>query len=606
MAAEYDFIIVGSGPAGGALAYFLAQSPKKPKILILEAGSDNSDNNLRVDGKRWLTFMNKDMNYGYKTAPQPDANNREIDYSRGRGLGGSSAVNFGVFTVGAKDDYDEWSRLVEDPGESFFGWDRTKARLKKLETFHGRAPVTLENGTKYVSPRLEDHGSDGPLQVGYPAEWEDTVAPFLDQSENFGFPLNPDHNSGNPLGMSALISSAHNGRRSTARDLLQAIESLPNVTILTSCPVQRLVFDPSGLKKNPKVIGVESNSTKYLATKEVILCAGSLDTPKILMHSGIGPADQLSRFFIPLVHQNEAIGQNLRDHGFCPLVYLRKTPPLSDRARFYSSPTAQEEALAQWSKDGTGPWAKFACQTGIGFFKLPKLVASPEFLALLEDEKSYLNKPTIPHWEIFSHFPIHWFMPEAFPTLPENTMSAGEVDASRFDYTCLLVFLYNAQARGSVSLQSSDPNVPLVFDPKFLSHPYDRRAAVEALREALRYTRTERFIEEHKVHDEGGVIAAPPTWDSKGEPGEEPSDEDLLDYWRNTISSSWHMSGTVKMGRAGEKDAVVDRKFRLIGVEGLRVADMSVAPVLLSGHTQAGAYLTGVAAAERILEDYGL
>ncbi|KAM7203189.1 hypothetical protein V8F20_004131 [Naviculisporaceae sp. PSN 640] len=602
MAAEYDFIIVGSGPAGGALAYFLAKAPSAPKILVLEAGGDNNDNSLRVDGKRWLTFQNKDMNYFYKTAPQKDALDREIDYSRGRGLGGSSAVNFGVFTVGAKDDYDEWSRLVESPeeGESFFGWERTQSRLKELETFHGRAPLTLANGTKYVSPKLEDHGSSGPLHVGYSAEWEDSVAPFLDQSETFGFPLNPDHNSGNPLGMSALISSAAGGRRSTARDLLQEIEYLPNVTIRTSSPVQRLIFDPSSVSATPKVTGVESNSTTYLASKEVILCAGALDTPRILLHSGIGPASELTKFSIPVVLDVPSIGQGLRDHAFTPLVYLRKTPPISARARFYSSLSEQETALAQWNKDGTGPWAKFACQTGIGFFKLgSQLTSSREFLALPQSEQAYLNKPTVPHWEVFSHFPMHWFMPEAFPTLPTDAKAVlPDEEVAKFDHTTLLVFLYNAQARGNLSLQSSDPNVPLVFDPKFLSHEYDRRAAIEALREALKFTHSDAFQAEHV-----SVITEPKP---SGEGDKEPSDEDLLNYWRNTISSSWHMTGTVKMGKKGEPDAAVDKTFKLMGVEGLRVADMSVLPVLLNGHTQAGAYLTGVACAERIVEEYGL
>lgn len=543
--------------------------------------------------------MNKDMNYGYKTAPQKDASNREIDYSRGRGLGGSSAVNFGVFTVGAKDDHDEWSRLVEDDNESFFSWERTQARLKKLETFHGRAPLTLENGTKYVSPNLDNHGSSGPLHVGYPAEWEDSVAPFLDQAETFGFPLNPDHNSGNPLGMSALISSARGGRRSTARDLLQEIESLPNVTIRTSSPVQRLVFDPSSLSTTPKVIGVESNSTRYLAAKEVILSAGALDTPRILLHSGIGPASELAKFSIPVTLPVPSIGQNLRDHAFAPLVYLRKTPPISDRARFFSSLSAQESALAQWTKDGTGPWAKFTCETGIGFFKLgPRLTSSAEFLALPESEQTFLNKPTIPHWEVISHFPMHWFMPEAFPPLSTDpTAVVDDETAARFDYTTLLVFLYNAQARGTLSLQSSDPNVPLIFDPKFLSHEYDRRAAVEALREALRFVKSEPFQAEHS-----SVITEP----KPSTEGGDLSDEDLLGYWRNTISSSWHMTGTVKMGRKGDPDAAVDKTFRLMGVDGLRVADMSVVPVLLSGHTQAGAYLTGIACAERVIEEYGL
>ncbi|KAK3313258.1 hypothetical protein B0H66DRAFT_632378 [Apodospora peruviana] len=595
MSADYDFIIVGGGAAGGALTYFLAQSSKKPRILLLEAGAQNSDGNLRVDGQRWLTFLNKDMNYGYKTVPQQDAAGRELDYSRGRGLGGSSAINFGVFTVGAQGDYDEWARVVSEDDDSdpgFFSWEHMQARLRKLETFHDALPSSIANGSKYVSPRPENHGTSGPLHVGYAGEWEDDVVPWLDLYLEAGYPLNPDHNSGNPIGMSPLISSAHNGKRSTSRDLLVQLESLDNVTILTDSPVQRVILDTSGADTPTKAIGVESNGKGYLAAKEVVLCAGALDTPRILMHSGIGPADQLDKFGIPVVVASPAVGSGLRDHAFCPLVYLRRPEsvpnyPTGSRAALYSDQAVMDAALEQWKRDGTGPWAKIACQAAIGFFKFSDaFTASSEFQALPDAEKAHLSHPTVPHYEVFTHFPISFFMPEAFP--------AGIQNIDKFNYQCLLVFLYNAQSRGEVRLQSSDPNVPLLFDPKFLGVEFDRRAAVEALREALKVVKSPAYAK-----DTLSVVAEPPNAASA-------TDEELLAYWRQTISSSWHMTGTVKMGKKGDADAAVDSGFRVIGVDGLRVADMSVLPVLLSGHTQAGAYLTGTTAAEKLISDFDL
>ncbi|KAH7196495.1 uncharacterized protein B0J16DRAFT_326053 [Fusarium flagelliforme] len=559
----YDFIVVGGGPAGSSVAAGLASAGKKPSVLLLEAGGTNADRNLRVDGQRWLTFMNKDMNWGYKTTPQEHADSRELDYSRGKGLGGSSAINFGVYSVGARDDYEEWARIV---GDDAFAWNKIQKRFKSLETFHGALPEGIDK--KYAAPKNEDHGSQGKLHVGYAAEWETDLPPVLDLFEDAGFPLNPDHNSGNPLGMSVLINSSYKGRRSTANDLLEPKPE--NLTVLTDSSVQRVILEGN------KAVGVEVGDKKYYASKEVILSAGALNTPSILMHSGIGPASQLNQFKIPVAKDVPRIGQGLRDHMFTPLVYTRKE---GDTARkpFYGDQKAMDEALQQWRQDGTGPWTKFACELGIGWFKLDKLVKSEEFKALPEQEKEYLMKETVPHYEILTHFPIHWFIPQ-FPDCNLN-------------YSCILVFYYNSQSQGEVTLQSSDPNVPLKFDPKFLSTPFDRRAAIESLRDAFRLVKHENYVK-NNVDTMVGPVGD--------------SDEELLAHWRATISSSWHMCGTTKMGKKDDPEAVVDNDFKVIGFEGLRVADMGVVPVLASCHIQSVAYVTGMTAAEKLIAEYGL
>ena len=523
--------------------------------------------------------MNQDMNWGYKTVPQAHCDGREIDYSRGKGLGGSTSINFGVYTRGARDDYEEWCRMVDDPA---FKWEQVKARFKALEDFQNNLPNNFNS--KYAAPDPQDHGNSGPLKVGYAADLEKDLLPLLDIFEDAGFPLNPDHNSGNPIGMSVLINSSRNGLRSTANDLLTPVPG--DLTIVTSSPVSKVLLEGEtavgvetyGGKKcenpvPPSIPRQHANASPAdFASKEVILSAGSLDNPKILMHSGLGPRPQLEKFDIPVVKDIPAIGQGLRDHMFCPLVHTRKEGD-TDRASFYSDEKKMEQALEQWKKDGTGPWAKFACELGIGWFKLPRLVASEEFRSLPEAEKAYLNRETVPHYEIITHFPIHWFMP-GFPS--EN-----------LNYSCLLVFYDNAQSRGEVTLQSADPAIPLKFDPRFLSEPFDRRAAIESLREALRIVKHEGYAKNSVA-----MMAGPA----------DDSDDALLAYWKQTISSSWHMSGTVKMGKPGEEDAVVDSDFRVMGIRNLRVADMSVVPVLVSGHTQAAAYMTGIICAEKIVK----
>lgn len=561
----YEFIVVGSGPAGSALAAKLANSKGKPSVLLLEAGEEKTDRNLRVDGQRWITFQNQSMNWGYKTTPQEDCNNREIDYSRGRCMGGSSAINFGVYSVGARDDYQEWARIV---GDEDFGWQNIQRRLKDLETFHGEIPEGMDK--KYANPDTNDHGSEGPLHVGFAREWERDLPELLDIYEKAGFPLNPDHNSGNPIGMSVLINSAHQGLRSTAGDLVVGGEN-NNLTIATNAPVQRILLE------GKKAVGVEANGKKYYGTKEVILSAGSLNDPRILMHSGIGPAAQLQQYNIDVVQDVPAVGQGLRDHCFVPMVNTR-TDTSTDRKAFYGSEAAMDAAKKEWEESGTGPWAKFACELGIGWFKLTEqLTSTPEFKALPEDEQKYLLQETVPHYEVITHFPIHWFIPD----FPKEALN----------YSCLLVFLFNAQTRGEVTLQSSDPDAPLLFNPKFLAHPFDRRLAIEALRDSFRVAKHESYTKDNVAE-----LAMP-----KGE-----SDEDLLEYWRQNISSSWHMTGTVKMGKTEDSDAVVDPDFKVKGIENLRIADMGVVPVLVNAHVQAVAYVTGVTCAEKLIKEYGL
>ncbi|KAI0404819.1 hypothetical protein F4802DRAFT_213117 [Xylaria palmicola] len=559
---KFDFVVIGGGPAGCTAAADLAGSSKKPSVLLLEAGSDNADRNLRVSGQRFTTFMNPDVNWGYKTTSQDDCAGREIDYSRGFGLGGSSAINFGVYSIGARDDYEEWARIA---GDHAFGWDHMHRRFRDLESFDPALPAGVS--AKYAAPKASDHGSSGPLKIGYAREFEDDFTSVLDVFEKAGWPLNPDHNSGDPIGMATVINSSMNGLRTTASDLLEPKPE--NLTIVTKAAVQRLILEGT------RVVGVQTKEARYFASKEVVLTAGSLNSPSILMHSGIGPAQQLQEFGIPVVRDIQAVGQGLRDHMFVPLVYQR-TETSTSRASFYGNPQAMDDALKQWQKDGTGDWSKYASELGIGWKKLEGLELSPEFQSLPRGEQEFLRKETVPHYEVITHFPIHYFV----PTVPADT-----------HYSCFLVFYYNAQSRGEVTLQSADPDVPLRFNPRFLGTAFDRAVAVRALREVLQLAKTEAYAK-----DTVAALAVP----------ESESDDDLLAYWQQYIASSWHMTGTLKMGKPADADAVVDRDFRLMGFEGLRVADMSVVPVLNNCHVQAVAYVTGATCAEKLIQEYQL
>lgn len=312
-----------------------------------------------------------------------------------------------------------------------------------------------------------------------------------------------------------------------------------------------------------------------MASKEVIISAGSLDTPKILMHSGIGPAAELTKFNIPVIHDLPAIGQGLKDHPFVPLLITRN-PETNDRNAFYQNPEAMATAMTQWEQDGTGPWARHGCQLGIGWFKSDRITSSEEFKALPADVQDFLNRETIPHYEIATGYPLHLQVPHMFQD---------------YSYLCLGAFLMNQQSRGEVRLQSSNPDVPLLFDPRFLDHPYDRRACIEMYRHMLEATEHPAFAK-----DTVARVIAPAS----------KSDEDILQFWRDNLGSSWHMTGTVKMGKEGDKDAAVDSTFRVFGIQNLRVADMSVVPVMTNNHTQATAYVTGATCGEVLVKEYGL
>ncbi len=189
------------------------------------------------------------MNWGLKTAPLAQCNGRQIDYSTGKGLGGGSAINFGVYAVGARDDYEAWAEIVENPS---FGWGKMQDRIKRLESFSGLK--NANNKKQHGRPATENHGFTGPLKVGYAKEWDRDLLPLLDSFAEAGLERNFDHNSGNPIGLGLTINSAGNGRRTTAADILAGAPD--NLVVLTDSPVQRVLLE------GKKAAGVQTKENK--------------------------------------------------------------------------------------------------------------------------------------------------------------------------------------------------------------------------------------------------------------------------------------------------------------------------------------------------------
>jgi choline dehydrogenase-like flavoprotein len=198
------------------------------------------------------------------------------------------------------------------------------------------------------------------------------------------------------------------------------------------------------------------------------------------MHSGLGPAAHLAEFNLPVLVDIPAIGQGLRDHPFSPIAFLRE-PRTNTRNAFFGSQEAMDAALTQWEKNNSGPWTRYGAQLMMGFLKSEATTASEEYKALPEDVKRFLSKPTTPHFEVIAGCPLHMLAPGM---------------TTDYSYTAVLVFLMIAQSYGEVKLQSSDPDVPLLFNPNLLAHEYDRRVVIEAMREALAITKHEAFAKD--------------------------------------------------------------------------------------------------------------
>ncbi|KAE9368323.1 GMC oxidoreductase [Stipitochalara longipes BDJ] len=541
MAALYDFVVVGAGASGSVVASRLAHTASRPSVLLLESGGPNDSlDNLSGEDRFGLAFSaGSPLNWGYKTQPQNHLDGQEIDYSRGKGLGGSTAINFCGWVVGPRDDYDEWAKLVEDES---FGWANAKACLRKIENLHPEIPNSKLQ--KYVDVKVEDHGNEGKLHLTYGSSWVSNVGDIFVAAEQSGFGTNTDTNSGDPIGMGMGSVCIYKGQRLTASSAYLSSPP-PNITILPHASVAKILI------KGKIATGVELvSSRRFLARKEVIVCGGALNSPQILMLSGVGPREELQKHGIPLIHELQMVGKNLQDHCFSSVGIVMKLDENSPESADQQSPTP------------------------MGWFKIPTVLSSKEHENLPKRLKSFLDMPTVPTVEIATHTPPSFLS----HTVSPNTSFLGAI--------CLV---FNPQSRGTVLLQSSNPTAAPLIDPNFLTHEYDKRVIIEGMREMMRLLSA-------PVYASKTIQTLFPNDDS---------DETIWEYVRHNTFSSWHMSGTVCMG-VNSASACVDSNFRVFGLESLRVVDLSVCPFVPNNHTQSTAYVVGELAAEKLIKEYDL
>jgi choline dehydrogenase-like flavoprotein len=419
---------------------------------------------------------------------------------------------------------------------------------------------------KYAEWKPENHGTDGPVKISDSSEWESHQESTLLASYENGWKANLDGNDGDPIGMAVGATTGWRGRRTTAKSAY--LDGAPsNLEIVTDAAVTKILFD------GKIAVGVQAGGKDYHAAKDVILSAGALDSPKLLMLSGVGPKAELDKHGISVL-QDLPVGIGLQDHLYLPVI-LETKAGANQRAASLTS-DAIEDARIQFNLDGSGPLSIMNNSAIVGFAKGSEAVyESQAFRDLPEQVQEYMKKPTVPTYEVAG----------VVPTIPLPGYDPMKT------YNSVFIFGMVPQSRGTVTLKSTDPKDPPISDPKFFSHPFDQVALVDGLRRVYKWlhhpTMTAEIVSNFAV----------PKSDR---------DEDLVDHIKNYGASTWHMSCTAMMGKPDDASAVVTTDFKVKGLESLRVADLSVTPFLPNAHTVSIGYLIGETAAERIIQEYGL
>ncbi|KAI8169650.1 hypothetical protein K4K49_012030 [Colletotrichum sp. SAR 10_70] len=540
MAQEFDFVIVGGGTAGCLLAARLAATPSRPSVALLEGGGDINRPEYRRTAERYFTVAQPGLDYGYVSTPQEHARGREVPQARGKGLGGSSAVNFQVWSLGARAEFDAWA---EAAGDEVWGFESVVERVKQLENLHTDGLGKEWDG--YVKPDPKYHGYSGPVDVSI-GHIERETKSFIDAGVDLGHKRNLDPNDGDPIGFSLNSSTSLNGVRTTSASAFIETGIPPNLTILTESRIVKILFE-----KDRAIGVVKEDGSQIRAKKEVILSAGALDTPRLLLLSGIGPKADLEELGISVVKDLDGVGKSSTDHPMIVTCFQMK-PGFTDRMGL-ADPAKYQEAIKQLTETGNGPLLGHFSSVPHAFLKNDRAYATAEFEALPRDAKELLLKTGVPSYEMVIG-----------PLIPPNHAFESADDG----FFSVFVANMNSQSRGQIKLKSAYPKDPPLVDPKYLSHPYDVVNLREALREGLKLMQTPT-MKEHFVRP----IFAPKS----------DSDEDIVEFIEQNVAGLWHPSCSVRMGKTEQDGSCVDADLKVHGLSGLRVADLSVTSMLPSG-----------------------
>ncbi|KAL4877980.1 hypothetical protein BJY04DRAFT_230247 [Aspergillus karnatakaensis] len=552
MSQPYDYIIVGGGLTGCALAGRLASKDETLRILIIEAGSNVVAHPLTSTPLACFGAHHSDLDWDYTTVPQKHLNNRECYNPAGKALGGGSAVNYGTWTRGNAVDYNLWAEIVGDQSWSYKG---LLPYFKRSESHYD----------KNADPAV--HGTSGPISntivaLTSPERKYPLREPIRSAWERLGVQFNPDANGGNPLGIADFGENWREGQRQLAGEAYE-LSKRQGISIITDTLVAKVILQQEENQQVATGVKVVSGE-EYHASKEVIISAGAYRTPQVLMLSGIGPAEDLAQHSIPQLVDLPEVGRNFHDHVCFPQWWKLRHP---------------EQGLSM----GTPLWTSPAYRMGVPYdWNTTMQTPSNEIRQALEidtgeappDNHPYLDKG-FAHSEVLVIY------------APMNEAVTGFGTPRDGTHISTATLLLTPTSRGQITLANADPASSPLIDPNYSSTAVDRAILRDGIRNVAKLmlqTPEGQDIVEREVTRPG---SEPMTLDS--------NDEEIDRNIRNGAITFFHAGGSAAMGK------VVDTQLRVKGVRGLRVADASVLPLPVAAHYQAILYALAEKAADLIL-----
>jgi choline dehydrogenase len=525
---EADFVVIGAGSAGCAAAARLSEDPAT-RVLLLEAGGEDRNRWIHVPLGFGKTFADPSVNWCYETEPDPGAADRRVFWPRGKVLGGSSSINGMVYIRGQAEDFDHWRQLGNT------GWS-----FDDVLPYFRRSEHQVRGADRF-------HGTGGPLCVSDVAQHPICEA-FIAATTELGFPRNDDFNGTSQDGVGYHQTTTRDGKRcSTAVGYLRPAMQRANLNVVTGALTEKILFE------GRRAVGVafrhEGGLRTARATREVILCGGAVNSPQVLMLSGIGPQEQLAGFGVSVVHHLPGVGKSLQDHYSAPIKLRCKLPI-----------TVNDVMLSN----------------------ARKLKAGIEYYVFHRGPLAMISSPAA----LFARTRPELASPDVKISISPFSAERPQEGLHRFSGFTSIAYQLRPESRGEIKLKSPDPfDAPAVY-PNYLASETDQRTIVAGLKLIRRILATPRMQALTEAEFQPG-----PTVES---------DEGLLDYARRRGGTVYHPTSTCKMG--SDPMAVVDAELRVHGIEGLRVADASIMPTVVSGNTNAATIMIGERVADMARE----